>query len=106
MFTVKRTRLKCKPFGTVEDDSNSYPYLLTKYLPFKRFSYTCIYVCKYAEKCEVISHLCAEETIKEACWPTVGKIEFRHVSLCYDINLDPVVNDISFSVKPGEKVSF
>ena len=42
--------------------------------------------------------------MKEACWPTVGKIEFRHVSLCYDIKLDPVVNNISFTINPGEKV--
>ncbi|XP_060582748.1 ATP-binding cassette sub-family C member 9-like [Ruditapes philippinarum] len=45
-----------------------------------------------------------EKPVEEECWPTVGEIEFRHVSLCYDINLDPVVNDVSFIINPGEKI--
>jgi ABC-type multidrug transport system fused ATPase/permease subunit len=50
-------------------------------------------------------YIFSEKAVEEECWPTVGEIEFRHVSLCYDINLDPVVNDVSFIINPGEKVS-
>lgn len=37
-------------------------------------------------------------------WPSHGKIEFDHYSTRYRENLDPVLKDITFSVKPKEKI--
>jgi subfamily B ATP-binding cassette protein MsbA len=34
-----------------------------------------------------------------------GEIEFKHVSLTYDNAKRPALNDISFSIKPGEKLA-
>ena len=47
----------------------------------------------------------AVKTWTEKNWPSQGKIEFKHVSLSYDINQEPVVKDISFTINAGEKVS-
>lgn len=38
-------------------------------------------------------------------WPSRGDIEYRHVTLRYDVGLEPVVFNASFSIKGGERVS-
>ncbi|XP_070204431.1 ATP-binding cassette sub-family C member 9-like [Littorina saxatilis] len=37
-------------------------------------------------------------------WPSKGKVVFRHVTLTYDEELDPVLSNASFIINPGEKV--
>ncbi|KIK57337.1 hypothetical protein GYMLUDRAFT_46212 [Collybiopsis luxurians FD-317 M1] len=37
-------------------------------------------------------------------WPTQGEIEFRDVNLVYRAGLPVVLKDVSFHVKPGEKI--
>lgn len=39
-------------------------------------------------------------------WPEEGRIEFKNVELAYRVGLPLVLKDISFEVKPGEKVGF
>lgn len=38
-------------------------------------------------------------------WPSNGKIEFKNVSYRYASDEEPILRDLSFSVKPNEKVS-
>ncbi|XP_060072663.1 ATP-binding cassette sub-family C member 9-like [Ylistrum balloti] len=40
----------------------------------------------------------------DKAWPENGEIEFRNVSLRYEENLDPVVNEASFILQGGEKI--
>ncbi|KAJ5906589.1 ABC transporter 7 [Penicillium subrubescens] len=44
------------------------------------------------------------ESRPEANWPTQGAVEFKGYSTRYRPDLDPVLKEVSFSVKPGEKV--
>ncbi|CEP22757.1 BPT1 [Cyberlindnera jadinii] len=37
-------------------------------------------------------------------WPTEGSVRFDHYTTKYRANLDPVLNNISFEVKPREKI--
>lgn len=37
-------------------------------------------------------------------WPSQGAIEFKNVDLAYREGLPDVLRDVSFQVKPGEKV--
>ena len=37
-------------------------------------------------------------------WPTQGTIEFKNVQMRYDENLPLVLNNITFSIKDGEKI--
>lgn len=37
-------------------------------------------------------------------WPTDGKIEFRNVFYRYSKDADPVLNDLTFVIKPKEKI--
>ncbi|XP_052799904.1 ATP-binding cassette sub-family C member 9-like isoform X2 [Mya arenaria] len=46
----------------------------------------------------------AEEVSKQAGWPMRGEIEFRNVSLMYDISQDPVVSNLTFAISDGEKI--
>lgn len=66
--------------------------------------------------CERIFEYCKlppekdEDSIKDVLitppidWPSEGKISFNHYSTKYRENLDPVLKDISFSVKSKEKI--
>ena len=38
-------------------------------------------------------------------WPSKGKVEFKKVSYRYSAEDDPVLRELSFSVKPKEKIS-
>lgn len=38
-------------------------------------------------------------------WPSMGKIEFRNVFYRYSMDQEPVLRELSFLVKPKEKVS-
>lgn len=38
-------------------------------------------------------------------WPSNGKVEFRNVFYRYSVDSDPVLNGLSFSVVPKEKIS-
>ncbi|OWF53711.1 ATP-binding cassette sub-family C member 9 [Mizuhopecten yessoensis] len=42
--------------------------------------------------------------VVDKAWPENGEIEFRNVSLRYEENLDPVVNEASFILQGGEKI--
>jgi ABC-type multidrug transport system fused ATPase/permease subunit len=44
------------------------------------------------------------ESRPEPNWPTQGAVEFKGYTTRYRPDLDPVLKDVSFSVKPGEKV--
>ncbi|CAM5999085.1 unnamed protein product, partial [Sphagnum balticum] len=37
-------------------------------------------------------------------WPTSGNIDFRKYSTCYRAGLDPVLKNLSVTIKGGEKV--
>ncbi len=37
-------------------------------------------------------------------WPSMGEIRFDNVSFAYDENLRNILNNVSFSIKPNEKV--
>lgn len=37
-------------------------------------------------------------------WPQFGRISFNHTYLRYSPDDDPVLNDLNFEIKPGEKV--
>jgi ABC-type multidrug transport system fused ATPase/permease subunit len=37
-------------------------------------------------------------------WPTRGDIEFENVSFSYDKLCDPVLKNVCFRIKPGEKI--
>ena len=37
-------------------------------------------------------------------WPETGRIEFNHVCLKYRPNTEVVLKDLTFEVKPGEKI--
>lgn len=39
-----------------------------------------------------------------ADWPQRGEIRFDHVKARYRDNLDPVLHDVNFEIKAGEKV--
>ena len=39
-------------------------------------------------------------------WPVEGAVEFNHVSLLYHPWLPPALNDVSFSIRPCEHVSY
>ncbi|KAJ5795133.1 ABC transporter integral membrane type 1 [Penicillium paradoxum] len=45
-----------------------------------------------------------EESRPAADWPSQGAVEFSGYSTRYRPDLDPVLKEVSFSVKPGEKV--
>ncbi|KFY47652.1 hypothetical protein V495_01884 [Pseudogymnoascus sp. VKM F-4514 (FW-929)] len=38
-------------------------------------------------------------------WPQWGGVVFKNISASYDESLGPVLNDISFSIQPGEKMA-
>lgn len=38
-------------------------------------------------------------------WPQRGGVVFKNISASYDESLGPVLNDISFSIQPGEKMA-
>ncbi|XP_054718510.1 ATP-binding cassette sub-family C member 8-like [Uloborus diversus] len=40
----------------------------------------------------------------EEDWPTGGAISFKNVTMKYDSNADPVLKNVSLTIKPGEKV--
>ncbi|KAJ5461400.1 ABC transporter 7 [Penicillium daleae] len=44
------------------------------------------------------------ESRPEPNWPTQGAVEFKGYTTRYRPDLDPVLKEVSFSVKPGEKV--
>ena len=46
-----------------------------------------------------------EKDVYDESWPPKGKVVFRHVSLTYDKELDPVLKNASFIINPGEKVT-
>lgn len=37
-------------------------------------------------------------------WPTKGNIEFQNVTLRYDTDLDPVIKNVTFGIRAGEKI--
>lgn len=39
-----------------------------------------------------------------AGWPSVGALAFEHVTLCYRPGLPPALRDLSFHVRPGERL--
>lgn len=39
-------------------------------------------------------------------WPTTGAISFLNVSLYYSMNDPPVLKNLNFSIRSGEKVRF
>lgn len=43
-------------------------------------------------------------TESDASWPAQGEIEFKNVDMAYREGLPLVLKDVSFRVKPGEKV--
>ena len=79
---------------------------------------------EYAVKCaaDLESNLTSVERIKEYCntpqeggwenksykpdpeWPQIGKIEFKDYSVRYRENLNYVLRNLSFDIKPAEKV--
>ena len=38
-------------------------------------------------------------------WPSMGEIQFDHLYLRYDDTAPPVLKDLCFLIKPGEKVT-
>ena len=52
----------------------------------------------------IVNLYISEEKVRETGWPTKGEIQFKNVSLSYDPDQDPVVSDVSFTIKEGEKV--
>lgn len=40
----------------------------------------------------------------DADWPKAGHIEFKNVSFRYDKTLPPVLEDLNFSIRSGEKI--
>jgi len=62
-----------------------------------------------AERCMNVMNIPKESFIEEQLtsrpnWPENGSIQFKDVCLKYRPNLDRVLHELSFSVKPGEKV--
>lgn len=43
-------------------------------------------------------------TEPDASWPEHGALTFKNVSARYRANLDPVLHDVSFEIKGGQKV--
>jgi ABC-type multidrug transport system fused ATPase/permease subunit len=41
---------------------------------------------------------------KDNSWPSSGEITFENVSFSYDKTSSPVLKDLSFRIKPGEKI--
>jgi len=39
-------------------------------------------------------------------WPSKGSIVLNKVSIKYDENLEPVINNVSLHIPPGQKVKF
>ncbi|KAK7499154.1 hypothetical protein BaRGS_00009701 [Batillaria attramentaria] len=59
------------------------------------------------EPCEVQKHNRKEEKKEsdyDESWPSRGMVEFHEVSLAYAEDLDPVLNNASFVIDPGEKI--
>lgn len=44
------------------------------------------------------------ETKPASSWPSAGEVEFRRYTTRYRPELDPVLNDVSFTIKPKEKI--
>ena len=53
---------------------------------------------------EFIVGNCVSDSTVDEDWPKEGKVEFEDVSLRYDASLDPVINGMSVTIQPGEKV--
>ena len=51
----------------------------------------------------IVGNRVSDSTVDED-WPKEGKVEFEDVSLRYDASLDPVINGMSVTIQPGEKV--
>ncbi|KAI2474194.1 ATP binding cassette (ABC) transporter subfamily C member [Diabrotica virgifera virgifera] len=45
-----------------------------------------------------------KEKIPKGVWPKEGLLEFRNLSLIYVVNDPPVLNNLNFVIKPGQKV--
>jgi ATP-binding cassette subfamily C (CFTR/MRP) protein 1 len=45
-----------------------------------------------------------EHFVPDESWPSQGSLELRNMSVQYDASSGPVVNDLSLTVKPGEKL--
>lgn len=58
----------------------------------------------YADKLETEAEFYIPETAPPPTWPSEGRITFNKVVMSYQPGLPPVLKDISFSVKKGEKI--
>lgn len=52
----------------------------------------------------MISRIHFIEEAEVTGWPSVGKISFSKVSLKYNLEAEPSIHDVSFNIKPTEKV--
>lgn len=39
-------------------------------------------------------------------WPSEGRIHFENVSFKYDLTLLPIINKVTFTIQPQEKVKY
>lgn len=50
-------------------------------------------------------NLAREVSMVPEGWPQLGEVTFKDISASYESSLGPVLNKISFSLRPGEKVA-
>lgn len=46
-----------------------------------------------------------DSTLEKLGWPAKGEVVFKNLSMRYNANSKPVLKNINFSIKPGEKVA-